>query len=284
MDLWLLLQISRPGLWLVFIWLYLWPCGGRHYLLNDSSFWLGLVYCTFPLNLLVYGMNDLVDSDTDKKNSRKGNFIFGAKAPLSKLRRLPNVMAYVNGGFILVLTAINLDVFYIAWLFAAVLVNAAYNWQPLVLSRRAPWELPCMIIGHFLIPILSCHLNNLPYPGVGSWVFHAFLLARSQLWLEMMDIAEDRSCGKRTVAVVVGKHATLVLILALTVLESITGFTLLQSHVLGFFSAFGAVLLLLMHVADSLGLKVDQKMVSISQSLVGVLLMLHVWDRGDLIA
>ena len=284
MDPLLLLQISRPGLWLVFIWLYLWPSGGKIGLIEHSSFWLGVVYCTFPLNLLVYGMNDMVDCDTDKKNSRKGNYIFGAKAAPSKLRKLPTIMYGLNCAFIILFTILNWDLFYIWWLLAAFLVNAVYNWKPFALSRHAPWEVPCMIAGHFLIPLLSCQLNKLQYPGIGSWVFHALLLSRSHLWLEMMDINEDSSCGKRTIAVVLGGRLTLLLILLLTAAESWTAFYLLHSGLLGFFSVFGAILLVTMHVAESNGLSFDKKMVSITQSFIGVFLMLHVWQRGELVS
>jgi len=283
MDSRLLFQISRPGLWLVFIWLYLWPSGTRSDLLNTPMFWLGLLYCTLPLNLLVYGINDMVDTDTDMKNSRKGNFIFGAKVPLAKLESLPRIISTINGGFIALFSLLTFDIFYIFWLVAAVAVNGAYNWKPFILSRRAPWEVPCMIAGHFLIPLLACRLNNLALPGLSSWIFHGLLLARSHLWLEMMDIKEDASCGKRTIAVAVGDRWTMMLILGLTAGESAVGLLMLRSSLLGYFSAFGAVLLVSMRILESQGIFIDKKAVSLSQSVVGFLLMVVVWKRGDLL-
>ena len=55
-----ILQASRPGLWLTAVWFYLLPCGG-HYLIDSPQFWLGVVYVSFPLGLLIYGWNDCVD-------------------------------------------------------------------------------------------------------------------------------------------------------------------------------------------------------------------------------
>jgi 1,4-dihydroxy-2-naphthoate octaprenyltransferase len=228
-------------------------------------------------------MNDMVDTDTDEKNKRKGNYIFGAKAPLSKLTQLPLIMFGLNAIFIVVFTLATFDFFYLVWYAAALGINAAYNWKPLVLSRRAPWEVPCMVAGHFLIPILACRLNDIPHPGVGSWAFHALLLARSHLWLEMMDISEDVSCGKNTIAVCLGERLTFLLILSLTAMESWVGFHSLHSELVGFFSAFGALILVVMEASKCFGYSIDMKFVSICQSLVGAVLMLHVWRTGDLL-
>lgn len=76
-----LVQVSRPGWWLVTVWLYIAPTGQRWDLLTSSTFWLGLLYVCFPINLMVYGINDYADffhgDDLDGQNDRKGNFFFG---------------------------------------------------------------------------------------------------------------------------------------------------------------------------------------------------------------
>ena len=48
------LHVSRPGLWLVTVWLYLISVGGdRTALMSSITFWGGLIYCTYPLNLVI---------------------------------------------------------------------------------------------------------------------------------------------------------------------------------------------------------------------------------------
>src|SRR5438046_9475405 len=66
-----LVKAARPGFWLTSIWFYLVPVGGRH-VLDQAEFWLGLVYVSFPLGLLIYGWNGVVDFDVDRFNPRKG--------------------------------------------------------------------------------------------------------------------------------------------------------------------------------------------------------------------
>lgn len=275
-DILTLVKISRPGLWLVFIWLYLWPTGGSRKLLNSGSFWFGLIYCTFPLNLLVYGMNDLVDEDVDKKNNRKGNFIYGAKTTRAQREGLWSAILLLNGIPLLLLGFITGDLMYmIMWLLAAVCVNFLYNNKPFQLSRKCPYELPTMIAGHFLIPLLSSRLNDVPMPSWESWLFHALLLSRSHIWLEFADILCDEKEGKRTIAVVLGHKLSLRLVLLLTALEAAVGYWLLNSLVLACFSLFGILVFYLSATAK--GVKEEKVHVSISQSLVGVVLMCFLW-------
>ena len=280
-NLLMLLKISRPGLWLVFVWLYLWPTGGSFEALLQPSFWAGMLYCTFPLNLLVYGMNDMVDQDVDMPNPRKGNYIYGAKTTKRDRSGLPQVIAAIN---LVPLGLIGLFFgsleFVLAWFLVAVGVNYVYNNKPFQLSRKCPFEVPTMIVGHFLIPVLSCHINQVPTPPVGSWIFHALLLTRSHIWLEYADIDVDRKEGKRTIAVALGHTNSLRLVLATTLLEAVSGYWLLNSIVLGTFSLFGAFVFALSASGDKT--KQEKMHVSISQSLVGVVLMGWLWTNSVL--
>ncbi len=277
------LQISRPGLWLVFVWLYLWPTGTSSHVLCDVRFFVGLLYCTFPLNLLVYGMNDLVDEDTDRANPRKGNYVFGAKLRKKELVELPGMIALVNIFPLTILTILDNSIFYLLWLAAAVAVNFLYNNAPFQLSRKAPYEFPCMIAGHLLIPLLSCKANRLPLPGRGSLLFHVLLLTRSHLWLEIMDVAEDARCGKRTAAVQLGEEISSVLVFGLILAEAAVAKVFLASDLLAGFSLFGALVFAVMTAVERSGRQVNKKQACVSQSLVGFVLMLVLWSRGDLL-
>ena len=132
-----------------------------------------------------------------------------------------------------------------------------------------------MIIGHLLIPVLACELNDIPPPPFGSWVFNTLLLARSHIYLEYADIDCDVKEGKRTIAVVLGKPKSLTLVIALTVLESLSGFLILESVTLGLFSLFGIVVFLKAASDGSAGK--EKTGVSISQSVVGAALMVFLW-------
>ena len=73
-----ILKASRPGLWATAVWFYLLPLG-RLQVYHSAGFWLGLIYVTLPLGLIIYGWNDVADADIDRFNPRKGTFLFGAR-------------------------------------------------------------------------------------------------------------------------------------------------------------------------------------------------------------
>lgn len=92
-----LLKVSRPGLWFVAIYMYMAPTGGNLSVFRTVAFWVGLVYVCFPVNLLVYGMNDYSDVVVDRDSGRKGNWLFGAKLSVRKLRLLPRTLLLFHG-------------------------------------------------------------------------------------------------------------------------------------------------------------------------------------------
>jgi 4-hydroxybenzoate polyprenyltransferase len=274
-----LLQVSRPGLWIVFIWLYLWPTGGRRDLLSSPSFWIGFVYATFPLNLLVYGMNDLVDEDVDKSNPRKGNYIYGAKITKRDRAYLPNVILVSNLIPHFVMGFVTREwLFLSVWLLGAFSVNFLYNNRPFQFSRKFPFEVPTMVVGHLMIPLLACRINKLALPGMGSWIFNILLLVRSHIWLEFADIACDEKEGKRTFAVVFGPKVAFRTVIFLTVLESLSAYFLLKSIVLSLFSLFGVVVFSLSTKEGKV--KEEKVHVSVSQSVVGAMLMMYIWKEA----
>lgn len=82
-------HVSRPAFWFICVWLYLIVLGGHFQasLLSSPNFWIGLFYCTYPLNLLIYSWNDLGDTALDSKNPRKGWYLVGTKTKEERLQK-----------------------------------------------------------------------------------------------------------------------------------------------------------------------------------------------------
>src|SRR6266480_3750151 len=53
---------------------YLMPVGHAE-ILHSGKLWLGLFFVLFPLGFLLYGVNDIVDAETDSLNPREGTFM-----------------------------------------------------------------------------------------------------------------------------------------------------------------------------------------------------------------
>ena len=94
-----LVEISRPVLWVntigttvIAMWLsgYLWTW----------EILPILIWVTFPFNLLIYGVNDIFDRDTDDPNARKGGY-GGAKIVDSEVRPIAWGVALTNIPFLI---------------------------------------------------------------------------------------------------------------------------------------------------------------------------------------
>lgn len=176
----LLLRVSRPYYYLVTLWLYLMPTGGHYELLTTPTFWLGFAYCTLPLNLLCYWMNDLADVAVDRDNARKGGHLLGAKENAARLRSIGYVVALMQPPFLIAFSLVCGARIW-PWFGGVVLVNWLYNFGPQLSSgRHAPLDLACPC-GYLLVVYLGSWLNGLPPPPSRSWAHAALLVVRTQV-------------------------------------------------------------------------------------------------------
>eukprot|EP00397_Hematodinium_sp_SG-2012_P015899 GEMP01016201.1.p1 GENE.GEMP01016201.1~~GEMP01016201.1.p1 ORF type:complete len:310 (+),score=46.41 GEMP01016201.1:391-1320(+) len=232
-----LLQISRPGWWLVNVWLYLAPTAQRWELFYSPMFWFGLVYVTLPLNLLVFGMNDISDVEIDKDNPRKGNFIFGAKLPEAVLVEAMKTCCWLHVACIgIILYNVDAPGYFLALFAVSIVINILYNFEPFRFSSKSPFEFFCVISGFSCASLLSCALNDIPAPPAKYWIHLALLVLHSQLWTEFMDIEEDGAKQRRTTAVVLGRKLTKCALGAMLTAESVVVYQLFDDVPLFVFS------------------------------------------------
>jgi 4-hydroxybenzoate polyprenyltransferase len=200
-DFIFLLKSSRPGFWLTSIWFYLFPVS-RHFVFDTPSFWLGILFCTFPLGILIYGWNDIMDVANDQRNARKGTFLFGARGTDEQLRRLPWVILLVQIPFA-ILFAGFFGIRMWLWYAALVAATGIYN-----LPRWGFKNFPVVDMlnqtGYLLLFYLSSVLNGRPQLPPMTFLFGALFAMHSHLLGQIMDIVPDRLAGRRTTASVIG--------------------------------------------------------------------------------
>ncbi|HEX8297164.1 MAG TPA: UbiA family prenyltransferase [Chthoniobacteraceae bacterium] len=209
----LLIKAARPGFWSTSVWFYLLPLGQK-WVFDDWRFWLGLLYVTFPLGLLIYGCNDLVDRETDRLNPRKDSYLFGARPDEAQLARLPGWIALVQApffaGFVWMFGGKAL-----VWIGVLLALIALYNLRPPALKSRAGWDMLNQV-GYLLVFILASWLCDLPQAPWFTFVFGALFAMHSHLFGQIMDHAPDLAAGRRTTAGVLGiRRAKLLLIFLL---------------------------------------------------------------------
>jgi len=212
-----LIQVSRPGLWSTTAMFYLMPLG-RADLLHPGRLGLGLFFVLFPLGLLLYGANDIVDAETDLLNPRKGTFLFGSRGARAQLAALKWQIAAVQLPF--------LAAFYfligprILWWYAALLLAVGlYNGPRFGWKGRPPFDV-LIQSSYLLVFVLSSWLNHARQLPWQAFLFGALFAMHSHVFGEVMDIEPDRMSGRQTTATLVGRVPAKLLIASFLCVEA----------------------------------------------------------------
>jgi len=204
---------SRPRFWIYLIWPYIvwlmawWWFDNLTQIISLFSFqviWF-LLYFSYPANLLVYGVNDIFDYETDKLNEKKAGYEWLITP--DKQKQLLLVLAFLNIPFLLLSILPNPESYLRLILF--VLSSILYSAPPLRAKAK---------------PILDTIVSSFVYIGPGyvgyfiSWWtgFDRMILGALLGWNMAMhaysaipDIEADTQAWINTVATFYGKSGTL---------------------------------------------------------------------------
>ena len=212
------LKISRPGLWFPTLWIYLVPFSLQTHFWLELNFWIGLLFVTFPLNYLVYGLNDYNDVKADEVNARKGNFLFGAKSTTQQLASIPKKVTLIVLPFIIYFTIVSGFNMLLLLVFMIV-INVIYNFKPFRIKERPPFEI-CIQIGYVFTAFFSVLLNDLSMLPWQTILYLSLFAFQAHIAGEIMDIEPDLKAGKRTTATLIGRKKTKLLMLFLLGFET----------------------------------------------------------------
>ena len=198
-----LIHISRPVLWIntigtgmVGVWLT-----GRLFDLQALPI---ILWLTLPFNLLIYGVNDIYDQETDALNPRKGS-IEGARIEPREVRLIAWAVAVTNVPF-LVYFVVALPPLAVAAILLYAGVFVFYSAPPLRFKTR-PF-LDSVSNAAYALPLLIVPVALGAEP---LWPAVAGLLAWSvakHAFDAVQDIEEDREAGIETTAVRLGPRGT----------------------------------------------------------------------------
>ncbi len=206
-----LVTISRPLFWfntaVPYVWG--WLLSGRRL---DLPTVLLIAYFAFPFNLLLHGVNDIFDYESDRLNARKdsaegalivhpGNFRTLWWSMLAwNLPALPALLALRSWGAALA--------------FAGTLaLGVAYSAPPRLKGRPGLDSLANVLYaGSLLVSALANRVTPTPWAAVGAFALWAIA---SHAYTAIQDIPADGAAGVRTVAVALGATRTAALALAL---------------------------------------------------------------------
>eukprot|EP00812_Abedinium_dasypus_P014198 NODE_770_length_1369_cov_329.994673.p1 GENE.NODE_770_length_1369_cov_329.994673~~NODE_770_length_1369_cov_329.994673.p1 ORF type:complete len:360 (-),score=50.00 NODE_770_length_1369_cov_329.994673:272-1351(-) len=199
-----LIQVSRPGFYHWTIVMYILPfftVADPAKLLTTRAI-CGLVFVTFPLNLLVYAMNDLKDVDIDLLNPRKGG-CYGAKATTPDLQKCVAIALVLT---ILMPMLIIGDLLWAAGFSAAIIFfNWVYNFGP-TLSRVPVLDMLAPL-GYLLVIAFAFKVVGGNNVEPLCFCLAVAVVFRTQLWFQRMDREADAAVGKNTTARCMGENA-----------------------------------------------------------------------------
>ncbi|MCB7135201.1 prenyltransferase [Cellulosimicrobium marinum] len=207
------LAASRPFSWVntayPFAAGYLVATGGR----VDVALVVGTLYFLVPYNLLMYGVNDVFDYESDLRNPRKGG-IEGALADPATARathrRILWACAVTNVPLVAWLLALG-DAAAGFVLALVVFLVVAYS-APVLRFKERPFLDSVTSSMHFVGPLLyALVLVDADLAARSVWpVLVGFFLwgVASHAFGAVQDVRADREAGIGSVATVVGAHAT----------------------------------------------------------------------------
>ena len=200
-----LLLISRPVLWVNTIG----TTAIAMWLTGDLWRWdivPLLLWATLPFNLLIYGVNDIFDQETDALNSRKGG-LEGARIAAPESRRILAAVVLTNVPFVAYfLFALPLAA--IGWILAYIVIFVQYSAPPLRFKARS--YLDALSNAAYAFPLVFVPLAFGESP---VWAAAIGLMAWSvakHTFDAVQDIDEDRAADIVTTAVRLGPHRAVV--------------------------------------------------------------------------
>ena len=201
-----LFEASRPISWINTAF----PFGAAYFFTTgqmDWVFWLGSFFFLIPYNLLMYGVNDVFDYESDLRNPRKGGIEGALLDP--KYHRLTLILAFgIAAPFAVVLSTVNLNA--TIWLWVTLFTVVAYSLKGLRF-KEIPFLDSLTSASHFVGPMLV----GLAMAGSELTSFHLLGIAAFMLWGmashafgAVQDVRADREAKIASIATALGARLT----------------------------------------------------------------------------
>lgn len=215
-----LLKVSRPRFWLyeaaTFGLIGVVAGASNYSFLSSAGYWIFFLYFLVPANILIYGINDIFDYDTDKDNPKKGTY--EALVTPGKRRSLWWWIAVTNIPFLFFVPhSTPLLVAFVVFLFCAIFYSALP-----IRAKRLPVLDSLFSAGHYIAT------GVFGYYLAGGTIFPSLGILAGMIWAIAMhaysavpDITADKNAGLRTIAILIGARNTIGLCWTLYIIAAV---------------------------------------------------------------
>jgi len=222
LDISFLLKVSRPRFWIYVFGPYIIglvaAIANRNELLNWRVFIFGL-YFTLPANLLIYGINDIFDYETDKLNAKKSDY--ETLVTPERRRSLGIVIAALNLPFIAVA---GLGVRHALFALAVFLFLSVFYSAPPIRAKAKPLLDSAFNVLYIMPGVFAYVMLNGNIPPVELVVAGGCWTAAMHAFSAIPDIGADREAGLPTIATTLGSSGTHLFCLAAYIISAVLSF------------------------------------------------------------
>lgn len=240
-DAGFLLKVSRPRFWFYLFGPYivgLVAAISTRGELADWRFALFGLYFLFPANLLVYGVNDIFDYETDRLNAKKSDY----EQLVVPDHRLGLAAWIVGTNLPFIVAAAVLFSYSILLPLAGFLFFSIFYSAPPIRAKAKPVLDSAFNILYIMPAAFAYAAASGELPPTMAIVAGALWTAAMHAYSAIPDIDADREAGVKTIATTFGGNATLGICAVLYVLAAVLSF-----QYLGFVAVvLGTIYLLLM--------------------------------------
>ncbi|MGE3468579.1 MAG: prenyltransferase [Pyrinomonadaceae bacterium] len=206
-DLRFLLKVSRPRFWFYVFGPYLVglvAAVSSRGELADWRFALFGIYFLFPANLLIYGVNDIFDYETDKLNEKKNKY----ETLVIPDRRKSLIMAVILSNLPFIIAAVIFASPALPSLAGFLFFSIFYSAPPIRAKTKpfldSAFNILYVFPGAFAYQMLSGN-----FPPIGLMVAAGCWTAAMHAYSAIPDIEADKAAGLKTIATVMGPYGTL---------------------------------------------------------------------------
>jgi 4-hydroxybenzoate polyprenyltransferase len=208
-----LLKVSRPRFWIYLLGPYVVGLAAgtsQRPDLFDFRYLVFGIYFTLPANLLVYGINDICDYETDRRNPKKASYE-ALVTPERQGAVLAAIMAinlpFLAGLIDVPLSAINA---LITFLFLSIFYSA-----PPIRAKTKPFLDSAFNVLYIMPGVFGYALISGSFPPAKVVLAGGLWTAAMHAYSAIPDIRADREAGISTIATFCGANPTILLCAAL---------------------------------------------------------------------
>lgn len=225
-----ILKISRPRFWIYELGTFLVgliAAGTAFTDIPPVSLCVFFVYFLFPANLLIYGVNDVFDYETDKLNKKKEDY--EALVKPADQRPLLWIVAAVNAPFVLLAFFLGAKA---GIAFAIFLLCAIFYSAPPLRSKTKPVLDSLTSAGHYIATgVFGYYLASGPGIPLNGIIAGLAWAVAMHAFSAVPDINADDKAGLDTIATKLGAQKTIILCAVLYLVAGYIGTLLISSWI-----------------------------------------------------